>query len=335
MIERIDFVDLQLFVRVAETMSITHGARQVNLSVAAASQRIRAMEEGLGTRLLERKSRGVEVTPSGSIVVQHARVVIDQLERMRGEIGVDSGSLRGRLRLLATTVAMFEYLPAALSSFLAGCPNVDVTIEERSRMEVIHELAGRRADIGFFGGPPDQASGLQTFPLAESRLVLIVPPAHPLASAEAIPFSMALECEFVCLVEAAGLQAQLEREAQSSSQHMKVRLRLKSLDLVCRMVAGGLGVGIVPEVTAQRWKAWLPLSIVRLTNPWAVHHVSVGISSVETLSAPARSLLNVLGVRVPCVEMSPCVAPSFHPAGTGDRSSLLRMIAGGARGWGA
>src|SRR5438045_7718764 len=84
---RFDLIDLRLFLHVVEAGSITHGAERMHLAVAAASTRIRNMELALGTALLQRQRLGVQPTPAGRTLVHHARLMLQQAERMRGELG--------------------------------------------------------------------------------------------------------------------------------------------------------------------------------------------------------------------------------------------------------
>src|SRR5580692_1569071 len=80
---RFDLTDLKLFLHVVEAGSITHGAERMHLAVAAASTRIRNMEAALGTNLLHRERLGVQPTPAGRTLVHHARIMLQQAERMR------------------------------------------------------------------------------------------------------------------------------------------------------------------------------------------------------------------------------------------------------------
>src|SRR5262245_28216052 len=145
---RYDLIDLRLFLNVAEAASITQGARGSNMSLAAAGERIRAMEADLGTELLIRGRRGVRLTPAGSTLLQHARAVVQQLQQMRGDLDAYAKGLRGHVRLHVNTVAMLEYLPKLLSAFLAQHPNIDVDLEERKSSDVMRAVAAGRADIG-------------------------------------------------------------------------------------------------------------------------------------------------------------------------------------------
>src|SRR6185437_11760957 len=100
---RFDLTDLRLFLHTAEAQSITHGAERTNLALASASVRIRGMEEVLGTPLLERQRRGVKPTPAGRALIRHARIVLQQMERLRGDLGAFGSGLKARLRLLSNT----------------------------------------------------------------------------------------------------------------------------------------------------------------------------------------------------------------------------------------
>src|SRR5690242_6554160 len=110
----LDLTDLRLFLRVAEAGSITGGAARANLALAAASARISAMEADLGVRLLDRGRRGARPTPAGRALLHHARLVLDQVERLGSEIAAYAGGLRGHVRLLANTAAASEFLPDLL-----------------------------------------------------------------------------------------------------------------------------------------------------------------------------------------------------------------------------
>jgi len=84
------------------------------------------MEAQAGVALLDRDRRGVRLTPAGRALLHHARLVMQQVERMRGELGDYARGLKGHVRLMANTAAAAEFLPEALAAFLAAHPNVDV-----------------------------------------------------------------------------------------------------------------------------------------------------------------------------------------------------------------
>src|SRR3984893_14834913 len=96
---RFDLVDLSLFRHVAEAGSITHGAERAHLALAAASTRIRNMEQTLGAALFVRGRQGVALTQAGRALLQHARAILRQADRLREDLGGYAGGLAGQVRV--------------------------------------------------------------------------------------------------------------------------------------------------------------------------------------------------------------------------------------------
>jgi DNA-binding transcriptional LysR family regulator len=184
---RFDVVDLRLFLRVAETASITRGAAKANMALASASERLRGMEEQLGAALLERGRRGVTLTEAGRALVHHAQLVLQQMENMHAELSEFAGRAKGHIRLLANTSALSEFLPEALNAFLTDNTGIDADIEEKPSYDIVRLIAEGFADIGIVADIVD-FGGLETFPFALDQLVLVVPRRHPLARARRIWF---------------------------------------------------------------------------------------------------------------------------------------------------
>ena len=152
---RFDLVDLSLFRHVVEAGSITHGAERAHLALAAASTRIRHMEQGLGAALLTRSRQGVTPTQAGRTLLQHARTMLAQAERLREDLGAYAGGLAGQVRVLSNTNALTEFLPETLSAFLATHPHVSVDLEERLSDEIVGLIAEGVGDIGIVAGTVD------------------------------------------------------------------------------------------------------------------------------------------------------------------------------------
>src|SRR5437764_15015842 len=177
---RFDRTDLSLCRPVVEAGSITHGAERAHLALAAASTRIRNMEQTLGAPLLVRARHGITPTQAGRTLLTHARTMLEQAERLREDLGSYAGGLAGQVRVLSNTNALTEFLPEALSAFLAAHPHVSIDLEERLSDEIVGLIAEGVADLGIIAGTVD-AAALETFPFRKDRFVLVVARHHPLA----------------------------------------------------------------------------------------------------------------------------------------------------------
>ena len=169
---RFDLVDLQLFVAVAETRSITNGAQRVHLALASASERIKGLEDALGIVLLTRGRRGVELTPAGESLLDHARVVLHNVEAMRGDLAAFASGAKATVRFLANTSGLSEYLPKTLAAFLADHPNISIDVEERESAEIARAIVIGSADLGL-AAEHALADNIERMPFSEDRLVLV------------------------------------------------------------------------------------------------------------------------------------------------------------------
>lgn len=293
---RFDLTDLQLFLLVVEAGSITHGAERAHLALASASARISGMEDALGVPLLERRRRGVRPTPAGHALVHHARLVLQQLERMRGDLGDYARGLRGHVRVLSNTAALTEFLPDVLSDFLAAHPDIDIDLEERPSHEIVQAVAQGRAEVGLVADTVELGA-LETFPFHTDRLVLVTARNHPLAGRRQVAFEEVLHEPFVGLGEDSALQAHLALHAARLGGRPKYRVRLRSFDAVCRMVERGVGIGIVPEAAARRCQRSMAIRKVALTDVWALRHLTVCVRRLGELPAHARLLVETLRAR--------------------------------------
>jgi DNA-binding transcriptional LysR family regulator len=290
---RFDLTDLRLFCDVVDEGSITAGAAKSALALGAASTRVRNMEVALGASLLTRSRQGVALTPAGRTLLKHARAILGQTARMREDLSAFAGGLSGEVRLLANTNALTEFLPEALSSFLAAHPHVSVDLEERLSDEIVGLIAEGVGDVGIVAGTVD-VGGLQTYPFRSDRFVVVTTPGHPLASRPAVTFAEVLEYDFVGLERSSSLQRFLTAKAAREGRPLRARIQLRSFDAVCRLVDAGVGVGVVPQTTAARAAKAMSLAVIELADDWALRELKIVVRAADELRPYARELVENL-----------------------------------------
>lgn len=288
-----DLVDLRLFVAVADMHSITRGASQSALSLASASARIKGMEAALGVALLERQRRGIRLTAAGESLLDHARIVLQQVAAMQGELNAYARGMKARVRMLANTSGATEHLPKALASFLANHPAISIDVEERESAEIANALASGAADIGI-AVDTVLPEGLDRFAFCDDRLVLAVPLRDDLVQRRQVSMADIAECDFVGLTEESALQSHVAAQAAKLGSRLRMRVRLKSFDAVCRMVEAGVGVAVIPEAAARRYSRAMKIKTVRISDPWASRRLAVCMRSRSTLPRPVRELADHL-----------------------------------------
>lgn len=294
---RFDLIDLNLFVHIAESGSITAGAKLAHLSLPSASARIHGMEEGLNLALLERGRRGAEPTEAGRALLHHARAIARQLDDMRADLAQFGSGLKRQVRLLCNTSAMTEFLPEALAGFLGSHPQLSIDLEERLSRDIVRAVTDGAADIGIVTDAVDSAA-LQTLPFRDDPLVLVMARKHPLAQRigkrRGVLFADALDQDFIGLAGDSALQQYAAEQASRLGRKMHCKIRLRSFEAVCRMVASGAGVAILPETAARRSSDLEALRVVALNDDWADRKLLICVRDHAALPLHVRELIAAL-----------------------------------------
>ncbi|BBK43400.1 LysR family transcriptional regulator [Allostella vacuolata] len=268
---RFDIIDLRLFIAVADSGSLTAGAVRMGLALPSASQRIRGMELALDGRLLLQRARGgARPTEDGRLLLGHARAIVAAWQRMQAELGFERDSAAGRVRLWVNTAAMADIVPGRLPAFLQAHPTIAVDIEEQPSDCIVAAVADGAADLGLaidlgFAVPV----AVDAVPLRPDPLVLLVPAASPLARRRRPHLADLAGEGFVALAADNPLQAYIARHAAAAGTALRVRARVADFDALCRMVADGAGLAILPAAAARRHRGRQALRILGLADAWA------------------------------------------------------------------
>lgn len=294
---RINPFDLRLFTAVLEHGTITAAAQTAHLSLAAASARLKSLEDAVGARLLERAKAGATPTDAGKALARHAHRVLAELESLHLEMTAFGQGLRGTVRVLGNTAAVAEALPPLLGPFLAACPDVDLQLQELPSDAVLDALRRDTADLGIVADYVD-TSGLHTVPWLDDQLVALVPRRRGRSDGRckpgrAVAFTDLLDEDFVGLGSDSGLSRFLHRQASLGGRTPHHRVRVGTLDTVARIVADGGGVAVVPMSTARRW-CDAAVRIVPLADPWSRRRLLLCTSASHPVSSGCRALVDFL-----------------------------------------
>lgn len=289
---RVDPFDLHLFAAVVQHGTITAAAAAVNLSLAAASARLKALEDATGARLLQRSKAGASPTDAGRALARHAHRVLAELESLHVDMASFGHGLRGTLRLLCNTAAMSEALPGRLGAFLATTPDLDVDVQELPSEDVVDALRRGTADLGIVADHVD-ASGLLVRPWIEDRLVALLPGRHALGRRRHVAYGELLEGPLVGLPRDSGLSRFLAGQASRSGRVPRHRVRLGGFDAVARLVAAGAGAAVMPESAATRHRD--PATrLLPLSDPWARRRLLICITPEGSRLNTVRALVEAL-----------------------------------------
>jgi DNA-binding transcriptional LysR family regulator len=251
---------LRTFAVVARLGSLSAASGVVNLSQPAVSRQVQALERRLGTRLLDRGARGVQLTEAGEAVARGAADVLSRLEELEAELALLRGGEGGTLRVGATVTVCLYLLPSLLRRYRERYPRQEIVIlNERSRQipELVRE---RRIDVGIASSmtPPP---GVRRVAWQELPLVLLDPPSDSSGGAQALhsrllsgalftpapPAQPVLSAAFV-LATSGSLRSLTEQVLARAGIEPRVVAEADSLEVVKRLVLDGFGHALVPAV---------------------------------------------------------------------------------------
>jgi DNA-binding transcriptional LysR family regulator len=285
-----ELADLRLFVAVVEHGSLTRGAATQHLSLPSASARVRALEGQAGAALLHRHRRGATPTAAGRLLAAHARDVLARHDRMRAELADLTGAT---VVLHANGSAASTLLPGLLAAFLAAHPDIDVDLAQRPSDRVVAAVAEGRIDAGVAADTVDLGR-LDVHPLRRDRLVVAVPPGHPLTALDAPAFADCLAHPFVGLVEGNPLEELVSGHARPLGTRPRYRARLPDTAAVRDAVLAGVGVAVLPEAAVGPASG---LVGVPLVDPWTTRTLVLCTRPGAPPSAPAGELIAFLLAR--------------------------------------
>ena len=292
-LHRLDLFSLSLFTLVARTGSISKGAELAALAVGAASKRLADLESAVGAQLLERHSRGVTLTVAGEALQRHAQRILSDVDQLAAELSDYAAGIVGAVRLWANTSAVTQFLPLDISTFVRANPGIRIELEEGDSGAVVLAVLDGRADVGIFADRTP-ALGLHVEKYRDDRLVLVVPRAHPLARRRSIRFAEAVEYDFVCLPKGTSLAQRLQSETAALGRSLKIRIQVRSFDAMCRMVAAGMGVAVLPGEASQPHVRSMNLRQIELADEWVSRHLLIGLRDPNAVPRHVRLLINHL-----------------------------------------
>ena len=293
---RIDLTSLQLFVAVCELGSIGRAAEREFIAASAISKRLSDLEATLGTPLLYRHTRGVDLTPAGESLLHHARSVLYSLEKMQGELSEYADGVRGHVRVHANISAIVQFLPEDLGVFRRDHEEIKIDLEEHLSAEVLRAVHEGAADLGICH-LADGTSELQSLPYRDDRLVLIVPLNHPLAGDAGVngevAFVDSLDYDHVGLHTNSSIYVATRQAALEAGRTIKLRIHVTGLDAMCRMIENGLGIGVMPGHAFELMRGGVgrQLTSVALSDAWARREIRLVARDFSTLPVAARSLV--------------------------------------------
>lgn len=242
--------ELRAFVAVAQRKSFRAAADALFISPPALSRRIERLETALETRLLERTTRRVALTPSGQMFLEHASAVLDSLEAAFQRVTGSAAARKGLVTVATIPSAAERILPDALVEFATRFPDVRIRVVDEGAQAVLAQVIGATADFGlnFIGA---QEPGIDFQPLRRDGYVLVVPRDHPLARRRSVAWKELANERMIAVSRTSGNRLLIDNVMARMKHRPEAFHEVSHVATLIRLVEAGLGIGVAPSMSLE------------------------------------------------------------------------------------
>ncbi|TPQ35048.1 LysR family transcriptional regulator [Cupriavidus pinatubonensis] len=243
--------DLQAFVAIAEKGSFRMAAEALHISQPALSRRIEKLEMTLGSRLLERTTRRVDMTHIGRQFLEEARAALDILDSAVLRLGDEVGLQRGLVTVAAIPSAALHFLPDAICRFGNRHPGVRVRVIDENANAVLASVLSGESDFGlnFMGG---QEPNIEFRAIRAEPYRLALRRDHPWAGRDCIAWEELAGQRMVSVSKQSGNRALIENAIAHLTRRPTIHYEANHVVGVLALVEGGLGMAVLPGMSLPR-----------------------------------------------------------------------------------
>ena len=240
-----DFDQIETFLEVARLSSFSRAAERRFRTQPAISSQIRALEDEVGAKLLDRSGGKVAVTGAGKVFLKYAEDTLEQRRIMLVTLAEMHRVPRGEIVVSANEGTCLHILPEVFAEFKRQYPSVAVGVKRLEHNKILEAIIENSCDFGVVSMPvPDKR--LTVVPIHRDELVVITPPGHPLAARGNATVADVVEYPLL-LPKVGRTRDALEQLFHERRLKPAISMELDSSELLKRFVAADVGIGFIPR----------------------------------------------------------------------------------------
>ncbi len=239
---------IQYFLAVAKLEHVTEAAHSLHVAQSAISRQIASLEEELGVKLFIREGRNIKITPIGEIFYQYAEAALREIDKAKQEIAEFLDPEKGLIRIgFPSSLAAFT-LPMVISAFRDKHPHIDFQLRQGTYPFLINSVKKGEIDLAFVS-PLPQDKNIQGQILFVENIVALLPIKHHLAKQKSIQLNELQTDSFVLFPTGYILRDIVVNSCDQMGFTPNISFEGEDMDAIKGLVATGLGVTLLPEVT--------------------------------------------------------------------------------------
>jgi len=286
-----DFDQLETFLEVAKLSSFSRAAEKRFLTQPAISAQIRALEEEVGARLLDRSGGKVAITAAGKVFQKYAEETLERRRVAMVALAEMHRVPRGEIVVAANEGTCLHILPEVFAEFKREYPKVAVSVKRLEHNKILEAIVENSCDFGVISMPVTDKR-LTVVPIHRDELVLIAPPDHPLASRRSVKIAEVLDYPLL-LPKLGRTRDALENIFHERGVKPTVSMELDSSELLKRFVAVGIGVGFIARSNVVEDLQAKVLAAVELADANIQRDLALVFRKDKALSRAALAFIDI------------------------------------------
>ena len=244
-----DINQLEVLVTVARERSFSRAAEVLNRTQPAVSQAVRRLEQEVGEKLFDRSSKDGTLTFAGEVLLDYARQMLNLRYSAQAALVEMRNLHHGKVSISANEHTVFYLLPV-IEEFRKLHPMIKIEVQRGVASRIPKQITGREVELGVISFTPNDDS-LRSVAVMNDELVLVVSPKHEFAERGSVSIKELGDVTFVAHNAPSPYRQKVIETFEKNKTRLNISVELPSLEAIKKLVQRGVGVALVPKLTAQ------------------------------------------------------------------------------------
>jgi len=317
---------VEIFCDVAQRRSFSKGAKVHDVSQSSASQAVSLLERRLGTRLLDRSKRPLELTPAGQVYFDGCRELLERFRAVEDRVQAIADRVAGPVRIAAIYSVGLMQMEEFVQRFEELYPDARLRVEYLHPDKVYQQVLDDEADLGLVSYPR-HSGDIESLDWQEQPMVLVAPPSHRLASRKSVPIAELEGEDYVGFTSELTIRREVDRQLKRSRVTVQMVHEFDNIETIKRAIEIGSGIALLPgptvwqEISAGSLVA-IDVSDVELVRPLGIVH-----KRNKQLTTAVRKFIELLQHNVPAPASRDRLQPSRAHKSNGHQNGRTALVA--------
>ncbi|REE88603.1 DNA-binding transcriptional LysR family regulator [Paenibacillus taihuensis] len=289
-----EFRQLQYVIQIAKEKNFSRAAEKLHIAQPSLSQQLSKLEKEIGVLLFRRTTNSVELTHAGSVFVEKAQNILDNIEQLKQELDDLAHMRRGKLVVGSLSITGSHVLPIVLPIFGEQYPEIEIVLVEDTPSKLEQLTASGQTDLSLLALPLFEPS-LEWVPIIEEEIVLAVPPDHHLAKlSEPIRIESLRNEPFIVLKKGQGFRQNVLEICENAGFEPRIVFESTNIETVQSLVAAGMGITFIPKMITRTSANSLTPVYLPLAPPTPIRTLVIASRKGRYLSRAAEAFIDTM-----------------------------------------